>query len=129
MQRVRQKNTSAESALRRELHALGLRFRLQVTVLDRPRRVADITFTVPRIAVFVDGCFWHGCPRHATWPKTNASFWRTKISDNRARDKDTNTRLRAIGWTVVRVWAHEPASRAALRIATLVKKRQVKALV
>jgi DNA mismatch endonuclease (patch repair protein) len=129
MQRIRQKNTSPESALRRELHALGLRYRVQVTILSSPRRVADITFVGARIAVFVDGCFWHGCPRHATWPKRNASFWRTKIFDNRARDKDTNTRLRASGWTVVRVWAHEPANKAALRIAALVKKHQMKGLV
>src|SRR5437868_2865541 len=85
MQRVRQKNTSAESALRRELHALGLRYRIQVPVLTKPRRVADVAFAGLRVAVFVDGCFWHGCPEHATWPKQNAEFWRAKILANRAR--------------------------------------------
>lgn len=127
MQRVRQKNTSAESLLRRELHALGLRYRIQVLVSTKPRRVADITFVGPRIAVFVDGCFWHGCPEHATWPKQNAEFWRSKILTNRERDRDTDTRLRADGWEVVRVWAHETPGKAALRIAKLVDKRKAEA--
>ncbi|RKG81305.1 hypothetical protein [Corallococcus terminator] len=71
MQRVRQKNTSAESKLRRELHACGLRYRIHVPVLTKPRRVADVAFGGPRVAVFVDGCFWHGCPEHATWPRAS----------------------------------------------------------
>lgn len=126
MQRVRQKNTSAESALRRELHALGLRYRVQVPVSIKPRRVADIVFTSSRVVVFVDGCFWHGCPEHATWPKQNAQFWRTKIVTNQERDRDTDTRLRADGWKVVRVWAHETPHKAASRIAEIVLGRQVK---
>ena len=65
------------------------------------------------IAIFVDGCFWHGCPEHATWPKQNAEFWRQKIETNRARDTDTNERLRNIGWTVLRFWEHEPPTEAA----------------
>ena len=124
MQKVRQKNTSAESALRRELHALGLRYRIQVLVLTKPRRVADVAFGGLRVAVFVDGCFWHGCPLHATWPKKNADFWRAKIIANQARDRDTDDRLRADGWKVVRVWAHEPPKQAATRIATIIEKRK-----
>src|SRR5690242_2852421 len=104
MQRVRQTNTFAETALRRELHALGLRYRVQVPVLSKPRRVADVTFVRSRVAVLVDGCFWHGCPAHATWPKNNADFWRAKIMANQERDRDTDARLRAHGWEVVRVW-------------------------
>lgn len=123
MARVRQKGTSAELELRRALHALGLRYRLQVPILTKPRRVADIVFPGPRVAVFVDGCFWHGCPEHATWPKKNADFWREKIEANRARDADTNRRLEALGWKVVRVWAHEGAQDAAKRIAHIVRKR------
>jgi DNA mismatch endonuclease (patch repair protein) len=126
MQRVRQRNTSAESALRRELHALGLRYRVQVPVLIKPRRVADVTFVGPRVAVFVDGCFWHGCPTHATWPKKNAEFWRAKIVANQERDRDTDSRLRAGGWEVVRVWAHEQPRDAASRIARLVRARMAK---
>ncbi|KYF59303.1 very short patch repair endonuclease [Sorangium cellulosum] len=126
MQRVRQKNTSAESAIRSELHALGLRYRIQVPVLTKPRRVADVAFVGPRVAVFVDGCFWHGCPLHATWPKQNAEFWRAKILANQERDRDTDARLRADGWEVVRVWAHERPNEAALRIAQVVHGRKAK---
>lgn len=126
MQSVRQKNTSAESALRRALFGLGLRYRLQVPVLTKPRRVADVTFIGPRVAVFVDGCFWHGCPEHATWPKKNAEFWRNKIVTNQARDRDTDARLRADGWEIVRVWAHEKPRAAATRIAKIVHRRTEK---
>lgn len=124
MQSVRQKNTSAESALRRELHAQGLRYRLHVPVLSKPRRVADVVFRGPRVAIFVDGCFWHGCPTHATWPKQNAEFWRAKIEANMARDLDTNERLRAEGWRVIRVWAHEKPRVAAGRIAHILERRR-----
>jgi DNA mismatch endonuclease, patch repair protein len=128
MQRVRQKSTSAEHAVRRELHARGLRYRVQVPVLTKPRRVADVVFRGLRVAVFVDGCFWHGCPQHATWPRQNAEFWRSKIEANMARDTDTDERLRAEGWEVVRVWAHEPPNRAAAKVATIVEERREKLL-
>lgn len=123
MRKVRQKNTSAEAVLRRELWMLGLRYRIQVPVLTRPRRVADLAFPGPRVAVFVDGCFWHGCPKHGTWPKQNADFWRAKILANQERDRDTDARLRAAGWEVVRVWAHENPSQAASLIAKIVRRR------
>ncbi|PTL78069.1 very short patch repair endonuclease [Vitiosangium sp. GDMCC 1.1324] len=126
MQRVRQKNTSAESVLRRELHARGLRYRIHVPVLTKPRRVADVVFGGLRVAVFVDGCFWHGCPLHATWPKENAEFWRAKIVANQERDRDTDERLRTEGWKVVRVWAHEPPEQAARRIAKIIEKRKAR---
>lgn len=126
MQRVRQKNTSAESALRREIHALGLRYRIHVPVLTKPRRVADVAFSGLRVAVFIDGCFWHGCPKHATWPKQNADFWRAKILANQERDRDTDARLLAHGWEVVRVWAHETPCEAASRIAKVVRRRRAK---
>src|SRR3972149_7004072 len=115
MRRVRQKDTTAEAALRRALFARGLRYRLQVAVLSKPRRLADIAFIGARVAVFVDGCFWHGCPAHATWPKSNAEFWRAKIRANQQRDLDTSARLREEVWVVVRVWSHEEPSRAAAR--------------
>ncbi len=128
MQRVRQKNTSAESALRRELHACGIRYRIQVPVLTKPRRVADVAFRGLRVAVFVDGCFWHGCPAHATWPKQNAEFWRAKIEANMARDSDTDERLRAEGWKVIRVWAHDEPKIAARRIAHILERRRARML-
>lgn len=118
---VRQKGTRAEINLRRLLHARGLRYRVQVPLLAKPRRVADIVFTRAKIAVFVDGCFWHGCPEHASWPKSNAGFWRDKIETNRLRDTDTDQRLKALGWKVVRIWEHENAGDAADRISTLVE--------
>lgn len=126
MQSVRQKETSAESALRRELHARGLRYRIHVPVLTKPRRVADVAFSGLRVAVFIDGCFWHGCPQHATWPKQNAEFWRAKILANQERDRDTDRRLRAEGWKVVRVWAHERPEQAARRIAKVIEKRKAR---
>lgn len=66
--------------------------------------------------MFVDGCFWHGCPRHVTWPQANGQWWRDKIGDNRARDADTNRRLADAGWTVIRVWEHEETDAAVERI-------------
>jgi DNA mismatch endonuclease, patch repair protein len=67
----------------------------------------DFVFPKLRVALFVDGCFWHGCPKHATWPKTRAAFWRSKIEGNRARDRRVNSALRKRGWTVLRIWEHE----------------------
>lgn len=113
MAKIRQKGTGAEIALRRELYRRGLRYRVDFEVLKKPRRVADIAFPGRKIAIFVDGCFWHGCPEHATWPKQNSDFWRQKIETNRTRDADTNERLRNIGWTVLRFWEHVPPTEAA----------------
>lgn len=124
MARVRQRGTDIEIELRKALYALGLRYRLQVPLLSKPRRVADIAFPGPRVAVFVDGCFWHGCPLHATWPKENAEFWRAKIKANRVRDTDTDRRLSKLGWKVVRIWAHESPSDAARHVSKIVKTRK-----
>ena len=122
MAKVRQTGTAAELALRREMYRLGLRYRIDYEVLKKPRRVADIAFPGRKIAVFVDGCFWHGCPEHATWPKRNADFWRQKIEANRQRDADTNLRLRANGWTALRFWSHESSVGAARAVAHMVAK-------
>lgn len=120
MAKVRQKGTDAEMALRRELYRRGLRYRVDYEVLKRPRRVADVAFPGLRVAVFVDGCFWHGCPEHASWPKQNAEFWRQKIEANRQRDRDTNERLDRMGWTVLRFWQHESPAEAADSVARVV---------
>ncbi|MFS0754459.1 very short patch repair endonuclease [Noviherbaspirillum sp. 1P10PC] len=120
MAKVRQKGTGPEIALRQELYRRGLRYRVDFQVLKKPRRVADIAFPGLKIAIFVDGCFWHGCPEHATWPKQNAEFWLQKIEANRHRDADTNERLRSMGWTVLRFWEHELAPKAADAIANWV---------
>jgi DNA mismatch endonuclease (patch repair protein) len=78
------------------------------------------------VVVFVDGCFWHGCPQHGSWPKQNADFWRAKIIANQERDRDTDARLRADAWEVVRVWAHQTPHEAASRIAQVVRRRTAK---
>jgi DNA mismatch endonuclease (patch repair protein) len=120
MAKVRQKGTNAEIALRRELYRRGMRYRVDYEVLKKPRRVADVAFPGLMIAIFVDGCFWHGCPVHATWPKQNAEFWRQKIEANRLRDADTNSRLLNAGWTVLRFWEHESPTEAAETVARMV---------
>lgn len=112
-----QKDTSAEMAVRKRLHGMGFRYRVDYPILKKPRRVADIVFPGIQIAIFVDGCFWHGCPEHGTWPKRNADFWRNKILTNQARDKDTDERLTELGWTVIRIWEHEDPENAAQKIA------------
>lgn len=89
------------------LHANGLRYRVQVPVPGNSRRRIDIAFMRAKIAVFVDGCFWHGCPQHGTRPLANREWWDWKIDRNKARDQDTDRTLEAQGWIVVRVWEHE----------------------
>jgi DNA mismatch endonuclease, patch repair protein len=101
----RTKDTGLERLLRSKLHRQGLRFQLYRPV-PGTRRKADLSFVRARVAVFVDGCFWHGCPDHGTWPKANAVWWRTKIEANRVRDLSTNELLTAAGWGVIRVWEH-----------------------
>src|SRR4051794_12203841 len=96
---TRGRDTAPERALRSLLHARGLRYRVDVAPLGGRRR-ADVVFPRAKVAVFVDGCFWHGCPDHATWPRHNADFWREKIQANQQRDRDTDDRLAAAGWTV-----------------------------
>ena len=123
MQSVRQRDTAPERALRSALHRLGLRFRVQRRPIAGLRRFADVVFSRKRVVVFVDGCFWHGCPEHGTMAKANAGFWREKINANRRRDADTDQRLREAGWSVVRVWEHEEAMAAAARIAELLRAR------
>ena len=120
MAKVRQTGTDVELAQRKELYRTGLRYRVNYEVLKKPRRVADVAFPWLKIAIFVDGCFWHGCPEHATWPKQNAEFWRQKIEMNRLRDADTNLRLLEDGWTILRFWAHDSPVEATQAVAKLV---------
>lgn len=121
----RRRDTSPELALRSALHRSGLRFRVdQPLPFDRRRR-ADIVFPRQKIAVFVDGCFWHGCPEHYSAPKANADYWREKVERNQGRDRDTDERLHALGWAVIRVWEHEvPVTTAVERIRAEVTTRR-----
>jgi DNA mismatch endonuclease, patch repair protein len=113
MQRQRRVDTRPELALRRELHRRGLRYRVDVQVFPGLRRRADVVFPRQRVAVFVDGCFWHACPEHGTSPKANAAWWRQKLQANVQRDCDTDRRLLEAGWTPVRIWEHEDPLHAA----------------
>lgn len=123
MQGQRRRDTGPELQIRRLVHAAGLRYRVDVAPLPGMRRRADMVFRRVRVAVFVDGCFWHGCPEHGTWPKANAKWWRAKLSANVARDRDTDRRLRQEGWKVVRIWEHESPGRAAARVVRVVRNR------
>ena len=123
MSRQRRHNTAPEVALRAELHRRGLRFRIHRRPVPVIRREADIVFSGSRIAVFVDGCFWHGCPDHRTHPRRNAAFWNEKIEGNRFRDAETDRLLSEAGWLSVRVWEHEGVLDAADRVAAIVGDR------
>ena len=89
------------------LHAQGLRFRVDYPVPGLPRRSIDIAFTKARVGIFIDGCFWHGCPEHFTVPRRNAAWWIAKVETNRRRDEDTTKHLRTAGWHVIRLWEHD----------------------
>ena len=120
MSHNRDRDTKPEMLLRRALWARGCRYRLRCRLPGRP----DIIFVSARVAVFVDGCFWHGCPIHATRPKVNEQFWARKLQANSERDRAVNDQLGALGWTVLRVWEHEvrrDAGAAAARIETAVR--------
>lgn len=116
--------TKPELEIRRVLHAQGLRYRLQVPIEGMPRRSIDIAFPSEKVAVFVDGCFWHLCSQHAVMPKTNSEFWSNKLAANRARDVETSSWLVQLGWQVIRIWEHEDPVDAASIIGTAVEERR-----
>ena len=116
------RDTRPELAVRSAAHALGLRYRVGVSPLPGLRRTADLVFTAAKVAVFVDGCFWHGCPEHHRPARRNSDFWTAKIQGNVSRDADTDSRLRAAGWQVIRIWEHEPPAEAAGRIRAAVRQ-------
>ena len=116
MSRQARRDTKPELELRRRLHRLGYRYRVNCSLPGMPRRRADITFTAKRVVVFVDGCFWHGCPQHATSPRNNGAWWAEKLRRNIERDRETDASLRAAGWTVLRIWEHENAELAVRRV-------------
>jgi DNA mismatch endonuclease (patch repair protein) len=123
MQANKGRDTKPELALRRAVHSLGLRYRVSVRPLPKMRRTADLLFTRTKVAVFMDGCFWHGCPEHHTKSATNAEYWAEKVRRNRERDIETDRMLREKGWLVIRVWEHEDPAQAAVQIAAQVRGR------
>lgn len=110
------RDTTPERQLRAILHARGRRYFVHRRPVPSLRREADLVFPGARVAVFVDGCFWHSCPDHGTAPIRNDSFWADKLIGNRNRDADTDLRLAEAGWLSIRVWEHEDPSAAADRI-------------
>lgn len=120
MERQARRDTAPELALRKELWRRGLRYRIDHKVVGNRRRV-DIAFTRAKVAVFVDGCFWHRCPDHGTLPKSNADWWRAKLDANVARDRDTDARLEEAGWIVIRVWEHDDPTSAADVVEQLIR--------
>ncbi len=121
LSRQASRDTRPEIALRRALHRRGLRFRIHFAPVPGLRRHADVVFTRAKVAVFVDGCFWHRCSEHGTAPKNNAEWWRRKLQRNVDRDRETDARLRDAGWTVVRVWEHESIDAAADAVVAAVR--------
>ena len=121
MKANRGRDTAPELALRSALHRRGLRYRVDRQVIPGLRRRADLVFGPSKVAVFVDGCYWHGCPEHGTWPKANAQFWRQKIEANKRRDAETTGLLEEAGWRVLRFWAHEAPEHVADAVETLVR--------
>lgn len=122
MQAIRSRDTRPELLVRRLLHAQGLRYRVSAKPLPGLRRTADIVFRPAKVAVFIDGCYWHGCPAHYVPPKTNSGYWSEKVLRNVSRDRDTDHHLQAAGWTVLRFWEHESADDCALTIAAAVSR-------
>jgi DNA mismatch endonuclease (patch repair protein) len=122
MQANKGSDTKPELALRSELHRRGLRFRKDLRlVLGGVRVRPDVAFTRAKVAVFVDGCFWHSCPEHRTTPKANAGFWAAKLSQNHVRDRLQDQVLQDAGWAVVRAWEHEAPAAVADRVEALVR--------
>lgn len=121
---TRSRDTTPELAIRSAVHRRGLRYRVDYRPVEDLRRRADLVFRKAKVAAFVDGCYWHGCPDHWAAPKSNTSYWREKIEGNRARDRDTDQRLRNAGWTVLRIWEHEDPEDAADRIERTVKRER-----
>ena len=123
MKSQRRRETQPELDLRRVLWARGLRYRVDYPLFPGLRRRADLAFLGPHVAVFVDGCFWHRCPEHGSEPRANRDWWEQKLDRNVQRDRDTDARLLAAGWAVVRVWEHEPVDVAAARVEQTVRAR------
>ncbi len=118
------RDTKPEMDLRRALWRNGLRYRVDRSPLKGMRRRADLVFGPAKVAVYVDGCFWHSCPDHATIPKNNRDWWIEKLEANVRRDRDTDRQLEEAGWLGIRVWEHEDIEEAAERVSAAVRARR-----
>ena len=126
MQATPPKNTPLEMSVRSALHRRGFRFRIHRRLIPGSTREVDIVLPRYRLAILVDGCFWHGCPIHGTQAKANAEFWEHKIKQNQERDTNTTEQLQAAGWRVIRVWEHEDPETIAQGIYDIVVKRKMR---
>lgn len=125
MRANRSRDTKPELGVRRELHRRGLRYFVDRAPVKGFRRRADLVFPRAKVAVMIDGCFWHGCPVHHTVSKTNASFWADKVRTNRARDVETTEKLTAAGWLVLRFWEHEDVNQVCDCVQAHVRQRGI----
>lgn len=124
MRSNRGRDTKPEVALRSAVYRLGLRYRVSAAPIKGLRRTADLVFPAERVAVFLDGCFWHGCPEHHTVAATNVDYWARKVIVNRSRDRNTDERLTEAGWLSLRIWEHEVAKEAAARVRDVILARR-----
>lgn len=123
MQRQARRDTGPELAVRRLLHGMGFRYRIDIAPLPGMRARADLVFRRVKVAVFIDGCFWHGCPLHGTLPKSNTEWWHDKIAANRGRDERIDAALHQAGWLPLRFWAHIPPATVAGEIVRRIGER------
>ncbi|MEV8345517.1 very short patch repair endonuclease [Streptomyces niveus] len=128
MQAIRSRDTKPERLIRRLVHAQGLRYRVAAKPIPDLRRTADLVFRPVKVAVFIDGCYWHGCPDHYVAPRTNSGYWSGKVAGNISRDRDTDQQLSEAGWTVLRFWEHESPGDCALKITTTVRRLRAEEL-
>lgn len=126
MKAAKKRDTKPELQIRSILHRQGLRFRVDYRPLPELRTRADIVFTRRQVAVFIDGCYWHRCPTHGSWPKENAEWWRRKLETNVERDRRTTATLTSAGWTVLRIWEHEDPTEAATRVIDALKESSLR---
>jgi len=126
MAKLGRRDTLPERAIRSELHRRGFRFRVDRAPLPGLRSRADIVFGPARVAVYVDGCFWHSCPEHGTRPKANSEWWKRKLDRNQERDRETDRVLREHGWEVIRIWEHEDPAAAADRVEEAVREARLR---
>jgi DNA mismatch endonuclease (patch repair protein) len=125
MQSNKGRDTKPELALRSALHRRGHRFRVNIRPIAGFRRTADIAFTRKKLAIFVDGCFWHGCSEHGSLPRSNREFWTTKLKTNMARDIDTCECLEAVGWTCLRLWEHHSVDHMVQQVESVLRDLEV----
>ncbi|MFI8694704.1 very short patch repair endonuclease [Dietzia maris] len=124
MSRQKRRDTKCETEVRKFLHASGARYRVNFRPLPEYRFSADLGWKSLKLAIFIDGCFWHGCPKHATIPKSNTEWWRDKIEANRRRDQRVVQQLENAGWVAARFWEHEPSANVARTIVALAAARR-----